>query len=86
MIPQKPPQPREQHCCIFHQQTPAYRVYRVGDTVMKRFVEYGLCEACNYRLKKEDSFKMVINERLEELSHKLKKQQEKEKCQMQKEK
>lgn len=69
-------EPRE-HVCIFHQRQRALQVYKVRDSANGNWFEYGLCPICDHRLKKQESFKNDISARLEELMHKLEKQEEK---------
>lgn len=67
----------EPHCCIFHPRIRALETYNVQDTHTKLFFRYGLCPICANRLKKQESFKQDINDRLEELAEQLKQQEEK---------
>ncbi len=68
--------PSEGHVCIFHPRIRALNAYKVKDTVTDQWFQYGLCPICSNRLKKQDSFKKQISERLEELQAKLQKQEE----------
>ncbi len=69
----------EGHVCIFHPRLRALHSFTVQDTRLNQWFRYGLCPICSNRLKKQESFKQDINDRLEELVAKLQKQEEK-KC------
>lgn len=69
----------EGHVCIFHPRIPAIAAYRVMDTLSKQMFDYGLCPICNHRLKRQDSFKKDISDKLEELFNKLMKQEQEKK-------
>lgn len=71
--------PDQPYCCIFHPRIPSIQNYAVKDTVTNEFLKYGLCPNCVRRLKREDSFKRAISDRIEELLEKQKKKEE-EKC------
>lgn len=67
-----------ENCCIFHPRLRALQTYRVRDTVLKEWFQYGLCPICSNRLKKQPSFKQNISDRIEEvLNDMIKKHEEK---------
>lgn len=65
------------HACIFHPRLKALENFKVHDTKTNQWFQYGLCPICSNRLKKQESFKQDINDKLEELSEQLRKQEEK---------
>ena len=69
----------EPHCCLFHPRLRALDTFRVRDTTDGNWFQYGLCPICSNRLKKQESFKRDISDRIEELLEQLKKKHEEEK-------
>jgi hypothetical protein len=64
------------HACIFHNRLRALQVFRIQDSQTKAWFQYGLCPICANRLKKQESFKKDISDRLEEILEQSKKKQE----------
>lgn len=74
------PQKSEGHGCIFHWDTFAIKIFHVKDTHTGQWFQYGLCVPCTHKLNTQDSFKKLINERLEELTTKMEEKQREETC------
>lgn len=66
----------EEHNCIFHPRLRAMNVWHIKDKVGGEFFRYGLCPICANRLKKQESFKQDISDKLEEMLTKFQKKQE----------
>lgn len=61
----------DKYCCLFHPRIRSVADYRVRDSQSGEFFQYGLCPICNNRLKKQDSFKSNISDRIEEVLRQL---------------